>query len=164
VLENGRVTLNMDKAVLSDIMDRAISAAVAESQTRLIINRDRAAEDISLWTDADRLAQVFINLISNAQKYCDAETPELTISVARTGQGVAVDFCDNGSGIPPRQEALIFEKFSRLDTARGAPGAGLGLAISLEVMSRLDGRLRFLPGPGGARFRVELPSAALQAA
>lgn len=164
VLENGRVTLNMDKALLSDIMDRAISAAVAESQTRLIINRDRGAEDISLWTDADRLAQVFINLISNAQKYCDAETPELTISVARTGQGVAVDFRDNGSGIPSRQEALIFEKFSRLDTARGAPGAGLGLAISLEVMSRLDGRLRFLPGPGGARFRVELPRAALRAA
>ncbi|QXT38087.1 ATP-binding protein [Gymnodinialimonas ceratoperidinii] len=164
VLENGRVTLNMDKAVLSDVMDRAISAAVAESQSRLIINRDRAAEEITLWTDADRLSQVFINLISNAQKYCDAEAPELTISVERLGQGIAVDFCDNGSGIPSRQEALIFEKFSRLDTARGAPGAGLGLAISLEVMSRLDGRLSFLPGPGGARFRVQLPSAALRAA
>ncbi|MBY4892545.1 sodium:solute symporter [Rhodobacteraceae bacterium N5(2021)] len=164
VLENGRVTLNMDTAVLADVMDRAISAAGAEGDTRLIIKRDRAAEKVDLWTDADRLSQVFINLISNAQKYCDAEAPELTISVVRSGQGLAVEFVDNGSGIPARQEALIFEKFARLDTARGAPGAGLGLAISREVMTRLDGKLSFLPGPGGARFRVTLPMAALQAA
>lgn len=164
VLENGRVTLNMGSVKLSDVMDRAISAAGAESQTRLIIKRDRDAENVSLWTDADRLSQVFINLISNAQKYCDASVPELTISVVRSDQGVAVDFRDNGSGIPSRQESLIFEKFSRLDTARGAPGAGLGLAISREVMSRLDGRLSFLASPGGAWFRVQLPLAALEAA
>ncbi|GAB5445656.1 ATP-binding protein [Gymnodinialimonas sp.] len=164
VLENGRVTLNMDTAVLADVMDRAISAAGAEAHARMTIKRDRSAEDIVLWTDADRLSQVFINLISNAQKYCDADAPELTISVVQSGAGLTVEFADNGSGIPPRQEALIFEKFARLDTARGAPGAGLGLAISREVMTRLDGQLSFLPGPGGARFRVALPVAALRAA
>ncbi|ABD55610.1 ATP-binding protein [Jannaschia sp. CCS1] len=164
VLENGRVTLNMGAAVLADVMDRAISVAGMGAGAGLTIRRDRAAENIALWTDADRLSQVFINLISNAQKYCDAQAPELTISVVQTGQGLAVDFEDNGSGIPARQEALIFEKFARLDTARGAPGAGLGLAISREVMTRLDGRLSFLPGPGGARFRVQLSVASLRAA
>jgi signal transduction histidine kinase len=60
------------------------------------IHRDRAAEAVALWTDADRLSQVFINLISNAQKYCDAATPELTISVTMRGGRVEVEFADNG--------------------------------------------------------------------
>lgn len=164
VLENGRVTLNMGAVVLADVMDRAISAAGAEAREGITIKRDRALEDVSLWTDADRLSQVFINLISNAQKYCDAERPALTIAVVQAGHGLAVEFVDNGSGIPPRQEALIFEKFARLETTHSAPGAGLGLAISREVMARLDGHLSFVPGAGGARFRVELPAAAMQAA
>lgn len=162
VLENGRVTLNMGTALLGDVMDRAIAAAGAEAPGSIHVHRDLGAEQLALWTDADRLSQVFINLISNAQKYCDASDPALTITVRSSEAGIAVDFADNGSGIPKRQETLIFEKFARLDTAQGAPGAGLGLAISREVMTRLDGELNFVPGAGGARFRVQLPSAALQ--
>ena len=163
VLENGRVTLNMTEVRLGDVMDRAINAAGAQGGG-IAIRRDPAAEGVILWTDADRLSQVFINLISNAQKYCDAQVPELRISVVATAQGIEVEFADNGSGIPARQEALIFEKFARLDTARGAPGAGLGLAISREVMERLGGTLSFLPDARGARFRVRLSAQALRAA
>ncbi|MBF9043911.1 sodium:solute symporter [Rhodobacterales bacterium HKCCE4037] len=164
VLENGHVSLNTGEAVLSDVLDRAIHAAGAEAGGGIAIRRDRAREQVRLWTDADRLAQVFINLISNARKYCDAASPELVISVLSTGQGLDVEFADNGSGIPARQEALIFEKFARLDTAKGAPGAGLGLAISREIMARLNGDLRFVPGPSGAVFRVHLPARASAAA
>jgi signal transduction histidine kinase len=117
-----------------------------------------------LWTDPDRLTQVFINLISNAQKYCDADAPELTLSVRQTAGRVYVDFADNGSGIPKRQQALIFEKFARADTARGAPGAGLGLAISREIMARLGGGLSYVPSDQGTRFRVRLPARARRAA
>ncbi len=163
VLENGRVTLNIGQTRLGDVMERAINAAGAQG-TALVLHRDEDAEAVNLWTDADRLAQVFINLISNAQKYCDAASPALTISVTSTAQGVFVDFEDNGSGIPARQEALIFEKFSRLDTAQGAPGAGLGLAISREIMGRLGGGLSFQPGGLGTRFRVSLPGEVMQAA
>jgi len=135
VLENGRVTLNEGEVLLSDVLDRAVNAAGAQAgDGHLRIHRDRSAEDVALWTDADRLAQVFINLISNAQKYCDAEAPELTITVARKGQALEVEFSDNGSGVPARQQALIFEKFARADTAKGAPGAGLGLAISKKLV------------------------------
>jgi hypothetical protein len=165
VLENGKVTLNEGAAELSDVLDRAIYAAGAqEDGGRLRISRDRATEDIPLWTDADRLAQVFINLISNAQKYCDAEAPELTIRVASLRDRVEVEFADNGSGIPAGQHALIFEKFARADSAKGAPGAGLGLAISREIMARLGGGLVYLPGGQGGRFRVRLPARALRAA
>ncbi|MEM7723011.1 MAG: ATP-binding protein [Pseudomonadota bacterium] len=165
VLENGKVTLNEGATELSDVLDRAIYAAGAQEEgRRLKITRDRTAEAVPLWTDADRLAQVFINLISNAQKYCDAEAPELTISVHQLPDRVEVEFGDNGVGIPARQHALIFEKFARADTAKGAPGAGLGLAISREIMARLGGQLIYLPGLPGTRFRVRLPARALRAA
>lgn len=110
-----------------------------------------------LRTDPDRLAQVFINLIANARKYCDARHPELRIWVSRVDGAMAVDFIDNGSGIPPESQSVIFEKFSRLSDHRQAGGAGLGLAISREIMTRLGGALAYLPGQGGAAFRVTLP-------
>ncbi|MHA7886907.1 MULTISPECIES: ATP-binding protein [Roseicyclus] len=165
VLENGRVTLNEAEARLGDVLDRAIHAAGAQAgDGRLTLERDPEAEDVRLVTDADRLAQVFINLISNAQKYCDAEAPRLSIRVRQLPGRVEVDFTDNGSGIPPRQQALIFEKFARADSATGAPGAGLGLAISREIMARLGGGLVHVPSEKGARFRVRLPGRALRAA
>ncbi len=165
VLEHGRVTLHEGEAQLCDVLDRAIHAAGAQAETgRLAIARDRETETVAIWTDADRLAQVFINLISNAQKYCDAEAPVLTISVRQLPGRVEVEFADNGSGIPARQRALIFEKFARADTARGAPGAGLGLAISREIMDRLGGGLIYIPSDSGVRFRVRLPARALRAA
>ena len=165
VLEHGRVTLHEGEAQIADVLDRAIYAAGAQAETaRLAIVRDREAEAVAVWTDADRLAQVFINLISNAQKYCDADTPQLTITVRPAPGQLEVEFADNGSGIPARQRALIFEKFARADTARGAPGAGLGLAISREIMGRLGGGLSYLPSDSGVRFCVRLPARALKAA
>ncbi|MEY3002990.1 MAG: hypothetical protein RLZZ491_166 [Pseudomonadota bacterium] len=164
VLENGRVSLHEAEAQLSDVLDRAIHAAGAQADGRLSIRRDPDAEAVTLWTDPDRLAQVFINLISNAQKYCDAAAPELTVTVRQMPGRVQVDFADNGSGIPKRQQALIFEKFARADTARGAPGAGLGLAISREIMTRLGGGLSYVPSEQGTRFRVRLPARARRAA
>ena len=52
---------------------------------------------------------------------------------------------------------MIFEKFSRLTDHRKAGGAGLGLAICREIMQRLDGSVSYLPGQGGAAFRVTVP-------
>jgi signal transduction histidine kinase len=158
VLENGLVTLNRGETSLGDVLDRAIYAAGAlEEGGRIAIRRDRAAEAVTLVTDPDRLTQVFINLISNAQKYCDATEPELRIDVTAGQDTVEVVFADNGKGIPDRQQSLIFEKFARLDTAKGAPGAGLGLAISREIMGRLGGSLTYQPGRAGTRFVVHLP-------
>ena len=106
-------------------------------------------------SDLDRLAQVFINLIANAQKYCDAEHPELSIHVSREGSQVLIDFIDNGSGIPPEFQQMIFEKFSRVSPER-AGGAGLGLAICREIVQRLDGDISYLAGASGGAFRVTL--------
>ncbi|MGP3696149.1 sodium:solute symporter family transporter [Rhodobacter sp. NSM] len=158
VLENGSVQLNLGLSNLQQMIDRALQAAAHTRPERgFTIHRDPTAENIFLFTDGDRLAQVFINLISNARKYCDAEYPELRISVRQKGGRVTVDFADNGSGISKESQELIFEKFARLSDQTRAGGAGLGLAICREVMANLGGTITYLPGQGGAAFRVTLP-------
>ncbi|RGP36897.1 ATP-binding protein [Pseudotabrizicola alkalilacus] len=158
VLENGTVQLNLGLSNLSQMIDRALaSASHTKPERSFIIHRDLPMENIFIRTDADRLVQVFINLISNARKYCDAASPELRISVRQKGGRVTVDFVDNGSGIAKDSQALIFEKFARLTDQTRAGGAGLGLAICREVMANLGGTITYLPGQGGAAFRVAVP-------
>jgi signal transduction histidine kinase len=158
VLENGTVQLNLGLVTLREMIDRALSAAAHTRPERsFVVHRDAAAEEIHVRTDGDRLTQVFINLISNARKYCDASAPELRIVVRQRAGRVTVDVIDNGSGIPADKQGLIFEKFARLTDQTRAGGAGLGLAICREVMANLGGTIGYLPGQGGAAFRVTLP-------
>ena len=158
VLENGTVQLNLELSSLQQMLDTALIAARQTRPERsFVLHRDSVSEALFLRTDADRLTQVFINLVSNARKYCDADQPELRISVRQRGGKVTIDFVDNGSGIPKQAQALIFEKFARLTDANRAGGAGLGLAICREIMANLGGSIAYLPGQGGAAFRVTLP-------
>ena len=155
VLENAQVVLNWQTGTLSDVLDRAISAAGVRGED-FKVDRIRSEEQLDLTSDLDRLAQVFINLISNARKYCDATDPTLRIRTKKSGDTLMVDFIDNGSGIPTDKQTLIFEKFSRIGETK-AGGAGLGLAICREVMARLSGTITYLPGQNGAAFRVTIP-------
>ncbi|MES2844646.1 MAG: sensor histidine kinase [Pseudomonadota bacterium] len=158
VLENGSVQLNIGLANLSQLIDRALSSASNTRPERsFVIHRDLPSENIFVKTDADRLVQVLINLISNARKYCDAVHPELRITVRQRSGRVSIDVVDNGSGIPKESQGLIFEKFARLTDQTRAGGAGLGLAICREVMANLGGTITYLPGQGGAAFRATLP-------
>jgi len=158
VLENRKAQLTVQVANLHDLIERAISSASSTRPDRdFTFHRDLPAEHMAVYTDTDRLVQVFINLVSNARKYCDADHPELTIRVRRAGAGVEVDFIDNGSGIANKSQSIIFEKFSRLTDTSRAGGAGLGLAICREIMANLGGTIEYLPGQGGAAFRVSLP-------
>ncbi|WP_420567918.1 ATP-binding protein [Thalassovita sp.] len=156
VLENGQVSLNLQRGVLRDVISQALDATGVQGNGLTVV-RAEVLEDVSIESDLDRLAQVFINLIANAQKYCDADAPRLAIRVANRDGYLVVDFVDNGSGIPSEAQALIFEKFSRVSDNKRAGGAGLGLAICREIMIRLGGAITYLPGQGGAAFRVSLP-------
>jgi len=161
VLEHGKVTIAPERAMLRDVIDRAVLATSAVSAAGLFtIDRVESTEELAVHTDLDRLAQVFINLIANARKYCDSPRPRLRIRVTRRDGMLVVDFIDNGSGIPVESQSLIFEKFSRLSDQSAAGGAGLGLAICREIMAKLGGSVTYLPGQGGAGFRVILPDAA----
>jgi len=156
VLESGQVQLNLSQGRLADVLDRAIMASGVDSDW-MQISRRAAKEDILVQTDLERLAQVFINLISNAAKYCVADQPELRIVVRTVQERTVIDFWDNGDGIPVESQSMIFEKFSRLEDAGKAGGAGLGLAICRQIMAALGGTVTYVPGQSGAVFRVTLP-------
>ncbi|APG46693.1 sensor histidine kinase [Phaeobacter porticola] len=156
VLENGQVSLNVSAGRLGDILDHAVATALADGSDHLLVHRDAATDDMRLSSDLDRLAQVFINLIANADKYCTAADPALQILARQDGHRLFIDFIDNGEGIPQNLRTMIFEKFSRVSPER-AGGAGLGLAICREIMQRLGGDVIYLSGQDGGAFQVSLP-------
>ena len=157
VLENGQVHLNLIACCPNELLRRALSTVQAGETYRLMRINLRLNETVpKVITDPDRLGQVFINLITNARKYCDAPAPELTISVVHRSGRIICDFIDNGSGVPKEEQEMIFEKFARVGQTK-AGGAGLGLAICREIMGRLGGDIAYLPGQGGGAFRVSFP-------
>ncbi|TVP71449.1 MAG: sodium:solute symporter [Rhodobacteraceae bacterium] len=158
VLEHGQVQLNLGPVLLSDLIDKAITASNSvQGDRKFRMLRSRDGESVQIITDAGRMTQVFINILSNARKYCISDDPQMQIKVRRQAQLVEVDFIDNGAGIPRDKQALIFEKFSRLTDSMQAGGAGLGLAICREIMHNLGGDISYVPGQGGAAFRVSFP-------
>lgn len=113
------------------------------------------------WADADKdkISQVFINLISNAQKF----TPEggkIEIRVSETEGVVAVSVGDTGSGIPKEDMPHIFERFYRADRSRSRDtgGFGIGLAIAKSIVEAHGGTITAESEEGkGSVFTVSLP-------
>ena len=91
----------------------------------------------------------------SARVYRQIFCPQRLI-VRQSAQQLTIDFIDNGSGISNEDQNLIFEKFSRIG-GHDSGGAGLGLAISREILQRLQGDITYLPGQNGAAFRIRLP-------
>ncbi len=157
VLENGQVNLNIATGRVQNLIDRSIATVIAGDAAMQMQIDCKIPDDLhSLTTDLDRLGQVFINLISNAKKYCDAASPKLQISAHQSGSDVIIDFVDNGIGIPAQDRDFIFEKFARVGEQKTG-GAGLGLAICKEIIARLGGEITYLSGHRGAAFRVQVP-------
>ena len=140
-------------------LDRALNSCEALLRQRgMRVEYGERARLTMVSGDADRLCQVFINLISNAVKYNNAAEPILRVtSLVRSGSYI-VDFADNGPGISKGDRKIIFEKFSRGQRgSSGQAGAGLGLAISRQIVTRMNGSLDVVTGPlPGACFRVRL--------
>jgi signal transduction histidine kinase len=159
-LERGERAWQNQPLDADEVLDRAISVcdALMRQRAMKIEFGDRAGRTM-VEGDGDRLCQVFINLISNAVKYNDAPEPMVLISSAvRSGQYV-VEIADNGPGIAKGERKLIFGKFWRgTRAAADQTGAGLGLAISRQIVARMSGTLDLAPTAlPGACFRVRLP-------
>ncbi len=108
--------------------------------------------------DADRLAQVFTNLVDNALKHTPAGG-KVTVSAAATPGWVEVGVSDSGPGIPAEDLSRIFERFYQVDKSRARrAGVGLGLTISKEIVEAHGGSLRAESVVGvGSRFVARLP-------
>jgi signal transduction histidine kinase len=108
--------------------------------------------------DAQRLEQVVINLLSNANQHTPSNT-RISISGLAVGGEVILSVSDTGPGVPANAQAAIFERFLRRDQASG--GSGLGLAIVRGIVEAHGGRawVENVVG-GGATFQIALPSPA----
>jgi len=111
-------------------------------------------------TDWGKLKSVLVNLLSNAIKFTDGG--EVKLSVVNGGSEKEVSFVvsDTGVGIPENQIPLIFDKFRQVDgsPARHFEGAGLGLAISKNLVDLLGGRIEVESVVGqGSTFKVTIP-------
>lgn len=110
--------------------------------------------------DPDGLAQLVRILLDNALNHGPAGGPvRLDIQAPDDGT-VVVCVTDTGDGIAIHDRDRIFHRFERGESATGAPGFGLGLAIGRELAQRMDGDLALATGPGaGTTFRLTLPGA-----
>ncbi len=160
-LERGERTWENSPTDVEAVLDRALDVCGALARQReMRIEVGERASPLQINAEPDRLAQVLINLISNAIKYNDAGKPVVRVRSWVARNKYQIEVSDNGPGIAPGDERRIFEKFTRGTQRTGKPeaGAGLGLAISREIIVRMNGTLELVPSQGeGARFRVTLP-------
>jgi len=157
-LESGRMEWDIRPVDVGDVVRGS-----AESARQLFAQRG-ASLDVRVpdavppvLADRDRLVQVVLNLLSNAAKFTRT-TAAVDVSVAN-GQ-VRVDVHDDGPGIPPDDQQIIFEKFRQGgDVLTDRPqGTGLGLPISRQIVEHLGGALWVASEPGrGSTFSFTLP-------
>ena len=157
VLESGRVALRRDRMEIATVLDQAIASTAALTAQRGVRIHTDLAPGLAVDADVDRLAQVMINVISNAVKYGLGDPPEIRITSGFDADSVVLDIADNGPGIPRADQGRVFEKFARLGESTLAGSAGLGLPISREIMRNLGGDLELLARGPGATFRLRLP-------
>jgi signal transduction histidine kinase len=109
--------------------------------------------------DPEALAQVLLNLLSNAEKY-SGKKKEIGVAVSHESGRTRIRVLDRGPGIPPGAARHLFKEFYRADDSLTNPvqGSGLGLAIARRILRDHGGELAYLPRPGGGSiFQVELP-------
>jgi two-component system, OmpR family, phosphate regulon sensor histidine kinase PhoR len=111
--------------------------------------------------DRDKLRQILTNLVANAVKYSPAGG-RIEVEPQVRDEHVDIVVRDEGIGIAPAEQRLIFEKFYRVDAnmTQGVSGSGLGLYICRELLHRMGGRIAVESEPGaGSTFVITLPSA-----
>jgi Na+/proline symporter/signal transduction histidine kinase len=166
-LESGRAEWEIAEVDLREVIEESAAAAaqlLAERRAELEVSVP--AEVPPVPADRDRVKQVLLNLLSNAAKFCDEERGQVAVELALEDGAVRVDVRDNGPGIAPEEQRIIFDRFRQGGHALGErpSGTGLGLPISREIIRRLGGELWVSSERGeGSTFSFTLPRAAARA-
>ncbi len=106
--------------------------------------------------DAFRIRQIAENLIGNAVKYTDSGRVTVTADVS-SGR-LVLTVADTGRGMTEEESRRIYDAFTRLPGAQGIDGVGLGLSITRELVTLLDGTIDLDTAPGrGSTFTVSIP-------
>ena len=160
-LESGGLTLSSEAMPVDEILRPAIATA-NDAASGHPITLNLRGELPLVMADAAAIGQVVANLLENAARHTPAGTP-IEVVAERDGDHVAVSVLDHGPGLPPGEEAKVFEKFYRSPTTTtDRRGLGLGLAICRGLVELHGGTIvAFNREGGGAGFRFTLPLASV---
>jgi heavy metal sensor kinase len=152
----GGTALLREPVALSDLLTDVVDSLRPLAEAKRLALHSHIARGLALMGNTDELIRLFVNLLDNAIKY--TERGGITLTACAAGTELVVEVADTGIGIPPEHLPHIFDRFYRVDPARSAGGAGLGLAIAWQISQSHGGRLEVRSAPGeGSTFSVHLP-------
>lgn len=150
-LEADRVTFTFEECDVVPLCQRVLASVsqARKSENEFIFECDR--ESMDMRTDTQRLQQVIINLLSNADKFTRNGKITLGLKVDEKQREVLFSVSDAGTGIPLEKQKLVFERFEKLNEY--VQGTGLGLSICKLTVEKWGGEIWVDPGyTDGARF------------
>lgn len=151
-----RVAGDVDAVMLAEqVADELLPAASGRGVSIAVHAPDRPADSfIGLY----KMARVLGNILKNAVAFANPST-EVLLNVRVEGESVVFAVEDTGREISPEHLVHIFEKFYRVDGARstGHGGAGLGLAISKEIVAAHGGDITAMSESGNTVFIIRIP-------
>jgi signal transduction histidine kinase len=156
--DNGYLYFQMKSYVLNDLVEEVVM--MAKKYSDRIIKIESKVDRIDVKVDYSRLKQVLLNLIDNAIKYSEADTP-IVLKLNQLQDQAILEVCDQGYGIPLQQQARIFERFYRVDESRShtTGGCGLGLSIVKTLVEGMRGSVTVQSKLGeGSTFIITLPT------
>ena len=159
-LDAQQVQMHFEPVAIRGIIDAAReSYSWVEEQHELRID---VPDNLRVRADGSMMEKVVSNLLENAAKYSKQGSP-ITISAEETNDKVLLSIADQGAGIEPSEQALIFERFYRgRSQALGTSGTGMGLAISRAIVDAHGGSIGVTSQPGrGSVFTLTMPKAEL---
>ena len=158
-LDAWQYQLEVGPTDLSRIVQTAMESVESKAaRFGIEVHFDGAAEHRCV-CDAQKLYQVFLNLLDNAIKYSDPGA-RVDVRIADDHLALTVEVRDTGVGIPEEDLGQLFERFYRVDKdrSRATGGSGLGLAISRQIIEMHGGEISVESEVGkGSTFRVRLP-------
>lgn len=159
--ESGNIVLKPAPLDLHTLIQAVCQRLAIQYEDKGVALQAELPQDLPrIWGDADRLTQVFINLLGNALQYTPAGGA-VTVRVRAEQAWVITEVSDTGIGIPTDELPRIFERFYRVDKsrARSSGGHGIGLTIAKHLVLAHHGRIWATSGGlgQGATFTVALP-------
>lgn len=160
-VDSWQYSLEVSPTDLRSVLQNSVESMQAKAERFGIeVNFDNDAEHQCV-CDAQKLYQVFLNILDNAVKYSDPGA-RVDISMDEDESSITVQISDTGVGIPEEDLGQLFERFYRVnkDRSRATGGSGLGLAISREIVALHGGEIEVESEVGvGSTFRVRIPKA-----
>ncbi|MCL5424237.1 MAG: GAF domain-containing protein [Gammaproteobacteria bacterium] len=160
-IEAGHLTLSIETIAIANVINDACSTLEANIEAAgITLTRKLMPLNCQVSADYTRTKQVMLNLLSNAIKY-NSLRGTIHIAITQLNEEVRISVTDSGKGIAAERQHELFEPFNRLGAEHEAvEGTGIGLAITRELIGRMQGRIGVDSTPGeGSTFWFTLPLA-----